>query len=117
MAMKKPSPTYKLLIEAMTARKQVICAYDGFARAFCPIILGHTRGEEVALVFQFAGGSRSGLPPGGQWKCLRLAKMSEVQLRDGRWHAGPRHRQAQSCVEEVDIDVNPKSPYQPKRRL
>ncbi len=106
-----PSSTYKLLACAMAARKQIICVYDGYPRALCPVILGHSKGEEVALCFQFAGESRSGLPCGGQWKCLRLEKMHDVQLRDGRWHAGPKHRQAQSCVEVVDIDVNPASPY------
>ncbi len=111
------SSTYKLLTEAMAKRKQVVCVYDGYPRAICPIILGHNKGEEVALVFQFAGGSRSGLPARGQWKCLRLAKMQNVSLRDGRWHAGPKHRQQQTCVEDVDLDINPQSPYQPRHRI
>jgi hypothetical protein len=46
-----------------------------------------------------------------------LAKVSDVKLRDGPWHAGSRHTQPQGCVEEVDLDVNPDSPYQPKRLL
>ena len=61
--------------------------------------------------------SRSALPAGGQWRCLWLAKVSDVQLRDGPWHEGDRHSQPQGCVEKVDLDVNPSSPYNPKRRL
>lgn len=40
-----------LLARAMAERKQVLCLYDDHPRALCPIILGHTKGEEVALCF------------------------------------------------------------------
>jgi hypothetical protein len=53
----------------MIGRKQVLCTYDGYPRELCPVILGHTNGQEVALTYQFAGRSKGGLPPGGQWKC------------------------------------------------
>jgi hypothetical protein len=109
------SPTYELFARALIERKQVVCLYDGYARELCPIILGHTRGEEAALVYQFAGGSRSGLPRGGQWKCLRLAKASDARLRNGPWFDGDSHQRAQVCVEIVDLDVNPASPYNPRR--
>ncbi|WP_153020060.1 hypothetical protein [Paramesorhizobium deserti] len=112
-----PSQAYTLFAQAMKERKQIHCTYDGYKRAICPIILGHSKGEEMALVYQFAGKSRSGLPPEGQWKCFRLAKVSHIQLRDGPWHAGSSHRQAQACVEDVDIDVNPSSPYNPRRQV
>lgn len=112
-----PSPIYRQIAKAMTAHQQIVCVYDGLRREFCPIILGHSKGAEVALVYQFAGESKSGLPARGQWKCLHLAKMEDVTTREGRWHAGPAHRRAQTCVEEVDIDVNPTSPYDPRRRV
>ena len=112
-----PSLTYKLFAEAMAGRKQILCTYDGHPREFCPIILGHSQGQEKALIFQFGGGSSKGLPPGGQWRCLFLAKVGNVQLRDGAWRAGDSHTQPQGCVEIVDLDVNPESPYNPKRRL
>lgn len=111
------SATYRLFAQAMAERRQILCEYDGYRRELCPIILGRSRGEEKALAYQFAGESRSGLPAGGEWKCLWLFKVSNVQLRDGAWHAGSRHRRRQSCVEIVDLDVNPDSPYNPKRRL
>jgi hypothetical protein len=112
-----PSQTYRLLVQAMTQRKQVLCFYNGFPRAVCPIILGHTKGKERVLAFQFDGGSSEGLPPGGEWKCLELAKMSHVELQQGPWHSGSRHSKAQHCVDEVDIDMNPDSPYGPKRSV
>ncbi len=101
----------------MTERKQIRCLYDGRRRELCPIILGHSQGQEKALTYQFGGKSRSGLPPAGEWRCLWLSKVSDVQLRAGPWHAGASHTQPQGCVETVDLDVNPSSPYNPKRRL
>jgi hypothetical protein len=112
-----PSATYKLFAQAMAGRKQVLCTYDGYPRELCPVILGHSQRQEKALTFQFGGGSRKGLPLGGQWRCLFLAKVGDVRMRDGEWHAGDSHTQPQGCVEIVDLDVNPASPYAPKRHL
>jgi hypothetical protein len=112
-----PSPTYALFAKAITERKQILCSYDGYPRELCAIILGHTKGEEVALTFQFGGQSKSGFKAGGQWKCLALAKVSDARLREGPWHAGTQHRRSQTCVEIVDLDANPDSPYRPQRRL
>ncbi len=112
-----PSSTYQLIARAMAERKQVLCLYDGLPRAVCPIVLGHAKGEERALTYQFAGGASQGLPRGGQWKCLQLSKMSQVELRSGRWYAGSSHKRPQGCIDTVDLDVNPQSPYAPARRL
>lgn len=112
-----PSAAYTLFARAMGERKQILCRYDGYWRELCPVVLGHSNGKEVALAYQFAGTSRSSLPPEGQWKCLRLSKATDVQLRDGPWRAGSSHRRAQTCVDVVDLDVNPASPYAPRRRL
>jgi len=111
------SRVYELFAQAIADRKQIFCTYEGLPRELCPHILGHTKGEEVALTYQFGGQSKSGLPPGGEWRCLSLSKVRNVRLRDGRWHAGSRHTRPQPCVEDVDVDVNPSSPYRPRRRL
>jgi hypothetical protein len=113
----EPSQTYRSFEQAMSERKQIICMYDGRLRKLCPVILGHSRGEEKALTYQFGGESRSGLPRGGEWRCLFLSNISDVQLRKGRWYTGDSHQQPSGCVEVVDLDVNPDSPYNPKRRL
>ena len=112
-----PSQTYELIAHAMATRQQVLCIYLGRARALCPTILGHTDGEECTLAYQFAGDSSGGLLSGGEWKCLRVSKMINVELRRGKWLTGSRHSKRQMCVKDVDIDVNPASPYRPKRSL
>jgi hypothetical protein len=43
------SPTYKQFAQAMAAKKQIVCEYDGYARELCAVILGHTGGQEKAL--------------------------------------------------------------------
>jgi hypothetical protein len=111
------SKTYALFEKAMRTQKQVVCTYEGHRRELCAIILGHTKGEEKALTFQFGGTSSQGLPRKGAWRCLWLAKVSDAELRDGAWFSGNRHTQPSHCVDEVDLDVNPSSPYSPKRTL
>jgi hypothetical protein len=109
------SATYKLFEQAIRTRKQIACTYSGYRRELCPIILGHSQGEEKALTFQIGGDSKSGLPPDGEWRCLFLSKVERAALRDGPWKSGDSHTQPQGCVESVDLDVNPASPYSPKR--
>ncbi len=101
----------------MRKKKQIFCEYGGYRRELCPIILGHSEGQEKALTYQVGGDSRSGLPPGGEWRCLWLSKVSDARLRDGPWRVGSSHAQPQGCVQDVDLDVNPSSPYGPKRRV
>lgn len=112
-----PSANYRLFEQAMRMRKQVLCMYDGHPRELCPIILGHSQAQEKALTYQFAGQSKSGLPPRGEWRCLFLSKVSRVRLRDGPWFSGSSHARPQGCVEIVDLDVNLESPYRPRRHV
>lgn len=111
-----PSRTYDLFAAAMAARRPIACIYQGHPRALCPVVLGHSEGTEKALTWQF-GGSGSKGPVRGQWKCLALSEIRAAEMVDGPWRVGEGHSRAQSCVRDVDLDVNPDSPYQPRRRL
>lgn len=101
-----PSEAYRLCREAILGEKQVVCVYQGFPRELCPVIIGHTGGAERLLAYQFAGGSKTGLPSGGQWKCLDLSQVENAELREGPWREGGRHKTPQTCVEDVDLDIN-----------
>lgn len=112
-----PSRTYRLFEQAMRERRPLVCMYQGHPRAVCPIVLGHTNGAEKALTWQFGGRGSKG-EVRGQWRCLDLAETSNVELVDLPWQGGgASHMTSQSCVRDVDLDVNPHSPYSPKRRL
>ena len=91
-----PSAAYTLIRQAILAEKLVTCVYDGHHRVLCPIILGHSKGEEKALTFQVSGTSPSGLPPGGEWRCLYLSRVRNARLTEGPWREGDRHRAPQS---------------------
>jgi hypothetical protein len=99
-----PSATYALFRDAILGAQQIVCVYDGRCRELCPHIIGTSRsGEEVVLAWQFAGESSGPLP---QWRCLKLANVSAAHAREGRWHEGRSHRATQSCVSEIDLDIN-----------
>jgi hypothetical protein len=99
-----PSATYALFRHAILGERQVLCTYAGRTRELCPHIIGtNKRGEEVVLAWQFAGESSGRLP---QWRCLRLAGVSNAHLRIGGWHEGSSHRTEQTCVSDIDLDIN-----------
>ena len=110
------SDVFRTLHRAILERKPITCRYKGHEREACPHVLGHTKGEEKVLVYQFAGGSERGLDPGGQWRCLTVSEIKDIKTRDGRWHTGRGHSRPATCVETVYIDVNTDVPNQPGRR-
>ena len=110
------SETFRALHTAILEEKQITCLYKGYEREACPHVLGHTKGEEKVLVFQFAGGSERGLEPGGQWRCLTVSEIKSLRSKAGPWHTGRGHSQPSTCVETVYIDVNTAVPNQPGRR-
>ena len=109
------SAAFRLFQNAILKRQQITCVYGGRYREICPHILGHSDGEEKALVFQFSGETASKLPQ-GEWRCFRLADVADIETRPGRWHSGTRHRSAQRCVDSVYLDVNTEVANQPGRR-
>ena len=100
-----PSPVYRLFRDAIIGRQQITCYYQGLYRELFPHVLGHKRGQETALTYQFAGQSASGLPPDGEWRCLLLAQVQNAQCRDGTWHSRP-HTQPQTCIDIINVQVD-----------
>jgi hypothetical protein len=99
-----PSRNYTLLRNAILAEQQVTCVYEGRYRELCPHIIGtNKRGAEAVLAWQFAGESSGRLP---QWRCLLLANVSQARARNGPWHEGGSHRTTQTCVSDIDLDIN-----------
>jgi len=99
-----PSRTYTLFRNAILAKQQVICVYEGRPRELCPHVIGTDKsGEEAVLAWQFAGKSSGPLP---QWRCLKLANVEDARTHDGRWHEGSSHRTTQTCVKNIDLDIN-----------
>ncbi len=96
--------TYALVCLAIEKRRQVQATYAGHQRRMCPHVIGAKDGQPRALFFQFAGGSSSGLPPAGDWRCLPLDGLTDVSIHDGPWHTRA-HSEPQLCIDEVDLEV------------
>jgi predicted DNA-binding transcriptional regulator YafY len=106
-AQKRPSTAYRIIWKAIRARKQIVCSYKNRPREVFPHILGYkASGEEAVFMFQVGGESSQPLPPGGDWRCFDLDGIADIQVREGPWRGGSRHRQAQTCIQFVDVDVN-----------
>jgi hypothetical protein len=97
--------SYSVLRQAIIDKKQVTCSYRGLTREVCPHVIGLKRGKKHALVFQFGGQSSSGLPPGGEWRCLDVDSVTGASAQDGPWHTGDSHLQPQTCVDQIDVEV------------
>jgi hypothetical protein len=100
------SAIFDLFLQAAKSGLQGVCNYNGLSREVCPHVIGWgLRGEEMALVYQFAGQSSKGLPPNGEWRCLRLGDVRDAVLRTGAWHTDPSHTKPQSCVKRIEFEV------------
>lgn len=95
---------YELIRRAIEERRQVEALFDGRPRRFCPHAIGTRAGERRTLVFQVGGDSSRGLPPGGDWRCLAIDRLSEVGFAEGPWRT-KEHSQPQRCIDEVDLSI------------
>jgi hypothetical protein len=101
--------TYRLIREAILNKLQIVATYGGHVRQMCPHMLGTKAGREQALFYQFGGTSSSGpivANSPDNWRCMPIEGLRNVILRPGPWHSGPRHLKTQTCLDEVDVDVD-----------
>ncbi len=106
---RRVNETYELLRRAAARRQPVAAMYDGQPRLLCPHVLGRKAGRLHVLFYQFGGSSNSGLPVtpegAGDWRCLAVEKLSQVELSAEAWHTQQRSRR-QTCIDGVDFDVD-----------
>jgi hypothetical protein len=107
------SPAYTLFAWAIENRSRIRCVLHQHRREICPIILGHSDGQEKALVWQVGGETSGGPLRRPDWKCFLLSNVEDAVLAEGSWLTGASHLSRQSCVAEVDYDANSASPYRP----
>ena len=101
-----PSATYGLIRDALAAKQSVTAMYGGHLREITPHVIGLAQdGTEQALFFQFGGGSASGLPLGGMWRCMAISQLSQVIVDPSLgWFVGTSQGvRPQSCVVIIDL--------------
>ena len=101
---------YSLLAEAIGSKQQVAARYHDRERIFSPHALGTKRSVAHVLVYQYAGGSETGLPPGGEWRCLNVEELSDLRLEPGAWHTAPNVFNPQTCLDEIEVLADPLPP-------
>jgi GNAT superfamily N-acetyltransferase len=107
---REPSDVYRMLRDAIVHRRQVIATYRGVRREMCPHVLGLKAGREQCLFYQFGGESAGERLRGGgvdNWRCLAVDELRDVEVRDGQWYTAEIGSRRQTCVDSVDLAVQP----------
>jgi hypothetical protein len=95
---------------AIIQRRPITALYRGRRRLLCPHLLGWNRHRRLqVLCYQHGGDSQSGLKPAGasdNWRCLAVENLSQVELLDSPWQTAENHSRPQTCIEEVELDVD-----------
>jgi hypothetical protein len=98
------SSVQELIVSAIQRKLVVTAMYQGYERIMCPHVIGYKKGILNALFFQFAGGTKSGLSPDGQWRCIHVDDLTQVSCVTGEWHTkqdyAPSH-----CVDDIIGEV------------
>ncbi len=105
---------YDTFRRAILEMQPVAFGYQGHKRLACPHVIGTKNGMLKVLTYQYGGGSKSGLPPLGQWRCIFISEVTGVEIIGGEWHTGHSHLKPQTCVDEIDVQVmlpGPTTPY------
>jgi hypothetical protein len=109
--MQDSSEIYAIIRLAIMNKDIVIATYHGHVREMCPHVLGKKNGRAQAFLYQFAGGSDSGLEPDGSWsnwRCLFIDELSDVSIKKslGEWHTAPNYSSStQNCVDDIEFKV------------
>ncbi len=100
---------YQIVRDAIANKKIVIGIYKNFHREMCPHVIGLKNGRVQALFYQFAGeSSRGPIIPNSpdNWRCIPVDEIHDLCVIDGVWHTGPNHSRAQTCVDQIDLEVD-----------
>jgi hypothetical protein len=99
---------YDLIRSAVLNRNSLSAWYKGHLRLFSPFLLGTRAGDPHVLGYQFDGTSEKALAPEGSpenWRCLRVAELTQVAAIPGIWHAAPKGKGHQHCIDKVDVSA------------
>jgi hypothetical protein len=97
---------YAMIRRAMEERHSLTAYYDSYVRHFSPRILGLDRQSWPAVVaYQYDGGRREGLPPGGDWCFFHVWGLSDLRRNADTWVAGPPQCRLRHLILKVDIQA------------
>ena len=110
--------TVTLLERAIASCSQIEAIYDDDSgdepRVFCPAAIGTLHDDRNLLVRQISGESGSGYEK-GQDRCLKVAKMRNVRLREGPWFPIETDIRKANCFKNGKIEKYSQCPDDPPR--
>lgn len=93
---------YAILWRAIAYKQCLRLLVLGGVREICPYALGFKSGRIRLLAYQFAGASRSGLAPGGQWRTFFLTEIENAVPIEGAWRIGPMSvAKFETCLDRI----------------
>jgi hypothetical protein len=101
--------SYQLVRQAISEHKNIHATYSGLHREMTPHVIGTKDGKPQALFYQYGGQSTSrpieADGSAANWRCIEIAKLSNVEIVGGATHTAPNHSRPQTCVGIVDLEV------------
>jgi hypothetical protein len=95
---------YQLIRDAIRDEASLTGHYESYVRFFSPHALGKdSSGAAIIIAYQYGGGRRGGLPPGGDWVCFNLSGLSGVERNGDKWLACPLTARPMHFLRHVDI--------------
>lgn len=89
--------------DAIISKRSVTALSAQGPLRFSPHALGREAdGTAVVIGFQYAGVREGGLPDGGDWCCLRLGDLSQVEANDDDWITGA-DQPPRDHLESIDV--------------
>jgi len=102
--------THAQIRAAIVRRRPIAALYRGRQRLLCPHLLGWNRKRRLqVLCYQYGGDSETGLQPAApseNWRCLAVENLGQVELLDGPWQTAQNRSRPQTCIEDVELDVD-----------
>ena len=110
--------TVALLERAIATCSQIEAVYEEDSgdepRVFCPAAMGTLHGDRNLLVLQISGESSSGYEKGLE-RCLKVAKLHHVRLREGPWFPVEGDIREATCFKYGTIEIHSRCPRDPER--
>ena len=96
------------LTTAIRNRRCVVMMAERRRREGCPHALGYKDKRLKVLVYQYSGGSASGLANHGAWRCFFLDDIWWAEIADSAWHSGRDYiAKAESSFDYIECQVRP----------
>jgi uncharacterized protein len=94
---------YSRLQKAVLQRHTIKCLWKGLERQFCPYALGMKDGRAHIIVWQNGGKSWNPLRAQGDWRCVPIAQITDLQRDERAWQCDSAPPPPHMALDLVDV--------------